>query len=389
MHSSTTTLTLPEKAARFVESEFKKHDTSSLYYHNLKHTQEVVAASRTIAEGINLSSEEQDILITAAWFHDVGHVHPERNPIEASIDIARSYLTQEKASDDFINGVIGCIEATDMPQNPDGLLQQIICDADMAHLASKEYEFWAEALRKERKVTTNEKIKKSKWNTENLKFFKKHEFFTDFAKSHFGPKKQKNYLSLKAKIASEKKKSDKPTKVPKGGEIMYRIVMRTHMDLSAIADTKANIMISVNAILLSILVTVLFRRIEEYTAFWLPGVILTMVCLLTIVFAILATLPQVTQGRFRKEDVLNNRANLLFFGNFYNMTRDDFEWGMQIIRQNDDLAYGSLTRDLYNLGRVLARKYKMLRFSYLIFVIGLVISIVSFIIVASGRANVM
>lgn len=390
MQPLTTTIDLPEKAARFVESEFKQHDTSSLYYHNLKHTQEVVKASRIIAEGSKLSPEEIDVLITAAWFHDVGHVHPERNPIEASTDIARTFLSQENSAPAFIDKVVDCIKATDMPQNPNGLLQEVICDADMAHLASKEYEFWAEALRKERIVTTDKKIKKDKWNAENLEFLKKHQYFTKFAESHFGPKKHENYLSLKAKIASRKKKSVKTAKVPKGGEVMYRIVMRTHMDLSAIADTKANIMISVNAILLSILVTVLFRRIEEYTAFWLPGVILTMVCLLTIVFAILATLPQVvTQGHFRKEDVINNKSNLLFFGNFYNISRDDFEWGMKVIRHNDDLAYGSLTRDLYSLGRVLARKYKMLRFSYLIFVIGLVISIISFIVVALGRANVM
>jgi predicted metal-dependent HD superfamily phosphohydrolase len=389
MRSTTTAVSIPKKAAQLVESEFGRHDTSSLFYHNLKHTKEVVTAVRTIGEGCQLSQPELDILVTAAWFHDVGHLYPNEDPIPVSVKFAQDFLSKENASPEFIEQVIGCIRATDMPQKPQGLLQEIICDADMAHLAGKDYEFWAEALRKERKLISSKKIKREKWNAENLKFFKNHHYFTDFAEEHFGPGKNKNYLSLKANLATRKKKTTKKSKVPKGGEVMYRIVMRTHMDLSAIADTKANIMISVNAILLSILVTVLFRRIEEYTAYWLPGVILTMVCLLTIVFAILATLPQVTQGRFRKEDVMKNRANLLFFGNFYNMTRDDFEWGMQMIRQNDDLAYGSLTRDLYNLGRVLARKYKMLRVSYLIFVVGLVVSIISFIAVALGKVNVM
>ena len=139
-------------------------------------------------------------------------------------------------------------------------------------------------------------------------------------------------------------------------------------------------MISINSIILSVLVSVLFRKLEDYPHLVIPGLILVFVCLTTIVFAVLATRPQVSSGTFSKEDIVNKKTNLLFFGNFHNSQLDDYMWGMKEMMKDADFLYGSMIKDIYFLGLVLGKKYKMLRKSYTVFMYGFIISILAFLI---------
>ena len=144
------------------------------------------------------------------------------------------------------------------------------------------------------------------------------------------------------------------------------------------ADNKANIMISINSIILSILMTVLTRKFDDYPNLIIPALFLTLTSLLTIVFAVLATRPNVSSGKFTSDDILNKRTNLLFFGNFHSMDLGDYEWGMKEMMKDKDYLYSSLIRDIYFLGIVLGKKYKLLRISYTVFMYGFVVSILSF-----------
>jgi pycsar effector protein len=144
------------------------------------------------------------------------------------------------------------------------------------------------------------------------------------------------------------------------------------------ADSKANIMISVNTIVLSIMVSVLLGKLQFYPEFIIPTIILVLVCLTATVFAILATRPNISRGTFTREDIQNKQINLLFFGNFYNMELPDYDWAMKEMMKDKDYLYGSMIKDIYFLGVVLARKYKLLRISYSIFMFGLIAAIVAF-----------
>ncbi len=180
---------------------------------------------------------------------------------------------------------------------------------------------------------------------------------------------------LKQKV--KKAKELTPTR---GIETMFRLTSKNHMELSAMADNKANIMISINSIILSVMVSVLIRKLEEYPHMTIPAILLTLVCLTTIVFAILATRPNVTKGKFERLDITNKEANLLFFGNFHRMRLKDYKWGMLEMLKDADYLYSSMIKDIYFLGAVLGKKYRMLRMSYTIFMYGFVISILGFII---------
>ena len=177
------------------------------------------------------------------------------------------------------------------------------------------------------------------------------------------------------------KKKDKDNRPDRGIETMFRTTSTNHVQFSAIADSKANIMISVNAIMVSVIVSILPRRIEENPSLLIPTVLFLSTSLLTIIFAILATRPNVTSGSLSREDIEQKQGNLLFFGNFHQMSVADYEWGIGELLRDSQYLYSTMTRDIYYLGRVLGKKYKLLRLAYTIFMVGFVVSILAFLVV--------
>ena len=144
------------------------------------------------------------------------------------------------------------------------------------------------------------------------------------------------------------------------------------------ADGKANILISVNAIIISVILSVLLRKLESEQYLTIPTIIFLVFSVITIVIAILATRPKITEGRFSRQDILNKKTNLLFFGNFHKSSLEEYQWGMKTMMQDKDYLYGSLVQDIHHLGVVLGRKYKLIRVAYNIFMIGIIVSVLAF-----------
>ena len=86
------------------------------------------------------------------------------------------------------------------------------------------------------------------------------------------------------------------------------------------------------------------------------------------------------KGKFTREDIANKKTNLLFFGNFHEMELEQYAWGMTEMMKDSDYLYGSMIQDIYHLGVVLGKKYKQLRIAYNIFMFGLIISVLAFVI---------
>ncbi len=183
----------------------------------------------------------------------------------------------------------------------------------------------------------------------------------------------------KKRLKAERKKNEPKYNAEKGIETMFRLSLKNHITLSRIADDKANTLISVNAIILSIVLSALFPKLDSNPWLLYAGLSLILVSIATIIMATLSTIPKTTHGNVSKEDVKKKRGNLLFFGNFHKMSLADYEWGIGELMKDGEYLYSSLTRDLYFLGKVLNRKYSLLRYAYFVFVIGLVVSIFLFV----------
>lgn len=381
---------LLQKSRKYVEEFLRDNLTKGIYYHDLEHTQEVVRAAEKIGRASNLTTDQLETVLIAAWFHDTGYYKGMKGHEINSKEVAESFLREEGTSEKKIEEVSGCILATMIPQKPNNIMEEVLCDADLHHVATKEFFKKSELLRKEFSLVFPDEIQLDEWFRNSIKFLKNHNFFTEYAKENLLPAKRENLKKLKVLYKdilvedndgdktkkSKKKKEDKrPTR---GIETLFRITSRNHVDFSSMADNKANIMISINSIMMSIVFSVLFNKFATDPNLIPPTIILSIVSTGTIIFAILATRPNLTAGVFTQEDIKKRRANLLFFGNFYKMPLNQYEWGVRELMNDKEFLYGSMIRDIYFLGKVLGKKYLYLRISYTIFMYGLVLSVIAF-----------
>jgi len=238
----------------------------------------------------------------------------------------------------------------------------------------------------------NEKIySEEEWIKSNLAFLGQHQFYTTIAKAEWDETKQKRITRLKKQLESlqpkkAKNKEKKDTKVivndkrSRGVETMFRVTLRNHINLSRIADNKANFLMSVNAIIVSLLLGELITDNKPVVSLILPSIYFLIVCSITMVLAILAARPNITKGKFSRESLLQKKTNILFFGNFHKMPIDDFNWGMNELMKNDDLLYDSLTKDLYYLGKVMHKKYQLLRYAFTFFMFGIISSLLFYLV---------
>lgn len=192
---------------------------------------------------------------------------------------------------------------------------------------------------------------------------------------------------LQARVEKERKKRKKAEKKTgtlgssRGVETMFRTSYRTHVDLSQLADNKANIMISINGIIISVLIASIAPKIDANPWLLVPTALLLLGCVGSLVFSILAARPRITSKVVTMEDIRSDRSNILFFGNFVSLDEEDYIEGMKEIMLETDRLYTSMIRDLYALGQVLALKFRLLRTAYNVFMFSLVLGVVSFLLV--------
>lgn len=385
-----------ESAELYVVNYLKHNLPTGTLYHGISHTQDVVDAAKTLIKEEGISDEDAECILVAAWFHDVGFTKGSDGHEVLSIQEATSFLTDHEYPIEKIDKVTGCIKATQMPQNPKNLLEKIMCDADLFHVATTSFESSSKLLRAEWELLESKTLTDVEWYQCNSEFLRGHKFFTDFAFRHWSgmkaanlatnEKKLKNAIQkedealLKREKKTKKKEGPKKEESGKTIETMYRVTLKNHIKLSDIADTKANILLSVNAIILSLALSNLFPKLDKADNYYLiiPTIIFLVTAVLSIIFAVLSTRPKVTTGTFTQQDVKDKKVNLLFFGNFHKMPLEVFDEGMFSLMEDKEYLYKSLNKDLYFLGVVLAKKYKLLRLTYTVFMIGIIISVFSF-----------
>ena len=390
---------LVKKARIFAEETFNNAVFDKLTYHNLEHTMDVVQAVKIVAGHTGLNADETESALIAGWLHDIGYLYGNEDHEAAAAEKAQELLSQWGASPKKILEVTEAIRATKVPQHPESLISKVVCDADLFKLSQEDQLAHSQKLRAEMEANRGEPYSEEEWIRSTLEFLQNHEYHTPYGKTVLEREKKKNIKRLRRAIGepdfSEKRfeeleselirlrsklERQKSLKPDRGIETMFRTTSHNHILLSEMADNKANILITINSIILSVVVSVLVRKVEENMDLVIPTIILVTVCLATMVSAILATRPNVSSGRFSREDIKSKRTNLLFFGNFHGMEIENYEWAMKEMMKDGDYLYGSLIKDIYSLGKVLGRKYRYLRRSYNIFMYGFVVAIISFVI---------
>lgn len=393
-------MTILQKAENFIFQLHKDTLSEQHSYHNFNHTLRVVNALKELIPAENISLKNAEILLLAGWFHDSGHSQVYEGHEEISGQIAYDFLNKEGYQPQDIKLVVETIIATKLNHEPQNILEASLKDADFSHFADSNYYEISLLLKDEINFFFKMKLSELQWNIRNKQvMLNEHRYYTDYAKKTWHPKKEKNLLKVIERIQKleeadntvskkelKKKRIEKLDRPDRGIDTLFRVTLKNHTQLSAIADSKANILLSVNAIIISICLSALIPKLDSPSNAHLiyPTFVLLLSSVASIIFAILSTRPKITTGTFTKDDIEHKKVNLLFFGNFHKMPLQDYTDAINEVMKDRDYLYDSLIKDLYSLGLVLNRKYRLLRITYSIFMIGIIISVLSFIIAFRG-----
>jgi predicted metal-dependent HD superfamily phosphohydrolase len=383
-------------------------DSLGLLYHNLSHTREIVNAVADIGGHSGLRDEELENVIIAAWFHDLGYTVNYADHETESIRMAREFLDSKGFDESRIDSVAECITATKIPQSPKNKLEEVICDADMYHLALENQFEQSLLLRKEQNAFRVKKTGISRFMKESLQFLLR-PYYTEYARRQFAEGREKN-ISLTLKKIEEHKhrkkdnkkelKSKKEERIEaqqlrkkrdggktastnkdfptRGVETMFRVTANKQTNLNSMADNKSHNLITLNTLIISIIATLIISKYKDFPYLIIPAVLFLISSFLTLLFAILATRPRIYHEKTTDEDIKNKKVNLLFFGSYFRMSLDDYLKSMRATMQDYDQVYNMMIMDQYFTGVVLAKKYKLIRIAFLIFIIGFLVALITF-----------
>ncbi len=361
---------------------------SGYLFHNLDRTLERVKLAFDFAEAMDLSADDTKVLALAAWFQDLGYVERHEDHQKSSIRLLEAFFEKEKGDPRVLEEVKTVILGANEP-DPEGLLARALHDVNASWLGEKRFFGLNNLLRLERENLEGLQISLVDWQTAMAERLVKTNYYTSFGRSHFLDRKIKNIARQRDRLAKagQKEIRQKTGKdFGRGVDTVYRVTFRNHINLSRIADGKANMIISINTIVLSVLIalasaTSIRENIVANWHFIIPVAVLMFSSLTALVFAVLSALPKVSSSRFSEEDLDTHQVSMLYFGNFLQLEKDKFVRYLRELKKDQEILYDDLARDLYMLGKVLEEKYRLLTYSYRIFMGGLVLSMLALVLI--------
>ena len=169
----------------------------------------------------------------------------------------------------------------------------------------------------------------------------------------------------------------------RGIQTLFRSTFRTQINLIQIADNKANMIIGINTMIITILMGIISTGVivsaeasKENLIQVIPLILIILTSLTTAILAVRAVTPRIL--RPRKQNIDKEKTSLLFFGNIWNLSSEDYLMRMEKLMDSSDDIYQSMIIDIHNQAKVLQKKYELLRSAYLVFMIGYTLSIMTF-----------
>ncbi len=379
-------------ARQFVLNLYNQKNDSRLVFHSYRQASEVVKHINTLAQADGSTEAEWEVTVLAGWFFNVGYMLDYKNPAPRSMELADKFLTAHHFSRERKDQILDAIKAVHAAQPSKKTETQMLSDAVHGVLYGANFFETNALLKLERELLLDQQYTPREWTEYSMRLLGEARFYTAYAKVNFEPLVASHMVALKQKLGKQRKREEakvtpddrkfdslKP-RINSGVQTFFRTTYRTHINLSAIADQKANIMISVNAILISVIISVISYRnmTETNPAVLMPVLIFLVTGLASLIFAVLAARPKVTSVINDGTPLEEARKHLVFFGNFVSLNIEKYEELVEEMFQDTELLYGNLSRDLYYLGKVLDKKYRFLSISYNIFMVGFVATVLTF-----------
>lgn len=373
-----------------VKSFLLKRLPAHYIFHNFEHSEEVLEVAKKLFEAYDLKKKSWEALQYAILFMHTGFTVDPQRVHEESMAVCRSYLEELGQEESQIQLVNQLIQSLKSDSSLETLEEKILHDAYWSFVGRKRFFDRIKLLRLEQEELSGKKFLEKEWQEKALQLILNTKFLTREAQDRYNERKSKNLakqmeLVQEGEQATKRKKSGKD--IGRGIDTVFRTTMRNHINLSSIADGKANMIISINTVMLSILITVgsagfsmSTYTVADKVLILIPVLILMITALVAIIFAVMSAMPTILTRKKNESNSNNKDKSSLFFGNFLQLKKEEFVDYMKYLKMDQEILYDDLARDLYNLGIVLDKKYKLLTTSYRVFVFGLSISFIGFLI---------
>jgi HD superfamily phosphodiesterase len=319
-----------QRASEHIFELFKQKLPEHLVYHNYAHTESVALAARKLAKGMELGEEAIEIVTLAGWFHDAGFIEAYHGHEDVSKRIAEEYLRGEGASDEKIGYILGCIEATRMPQRPKNLLEEILCDADMSALGKKTSFERSQLLRIEWEKALGKTMTDEEWLRQDLNFLTSHKYFTRYAQEIYDDRKLENIRErdkqLRKLIKANEEAKHEEEIVSKLSTSMTEnlppniqpvdISTSMYEDQIARVDRKAGMMLLVNSFIITIISSLLI--LNRDMTLGIPGILILSLFTIALILSVNALMQGMSKSKYSLEVVIGKkneylRLSYLFF----------------------------------------------------------------------------
>ncbi|WP_116769338.1 Pycsar system effector family protein [Maribacter litoralis] len=380
---------LVKKTEKYIKNLLAEQMNKNFLFHTQGYAKKTIGKAEKILEDSEVSKNDRNEILIATCFIHAGYAEDYNNHVEESVQLASNYLQNNNVDKDKIDKVLYLIRSAWNNKEPKSVSEKIVKDVRTWFYASEDFEEMLQLLRLELENFDKSVPDMDTWRLDYVEELRvKHRFYTEYAKENWQEEKEDNILSLISRLQKAEKTERKEVLKAKlkdespqrAIQSLYRIELRNHIKLSDIADTKANILLSVNAIIISLLLANLLPKLDTPSNSYLiyPTVIFVLFSIASMIMSVLATRPKVDNEDVVENEINKKDTNYLFFGNFHTMNVKDFKSKIRDIIKSQDTIYDSLSMDLYYLGKVLQEKYRLLRWTYTIFIIGIILSVVAF-----------
>lgn len=373
---------LADRVKKEVLEQYERQLPAFLPFSNVHRIERSLEALRKICEGEEINERQADLLAMALSFHFAGMVEDVQAPTEAARQQARAFLEEHDYPTLRITQVEQLLDTAGDKKIPESRYEKVLSDALHSYLGQKKYRSRSELRRQERQINYGEPYDPVAWQQECLKQLQHHTFYTPTAQQLYEERKQINVRKTKKRIEKYRKAARKKTTI-KGNRairMIFKTALRNHIDLTNIADRKANMMLSINALILTIGLPLFSTYLSDQPYLFLPAGAFLLTAIFSMLFATLSTRPIKMTGETRLEDIPSGKTNLFFFGNFYKLSQEEYFKGIESVLKNEKIVEKSIVNDLYHLGRSLGSKFAYLRICYNVFVVGICLSAVAFIV---------
>jgi len=386
---------LVKKALEFCYTFAEAHRTLFVF-HDYRFVCETAAMCKELAKAEDLSKEEYELPMVALILSEVG------TPIAKDTAITNPFLVNAFLDANEVlprdrEQILNYLEFLATNKNPLNTIEKVIRDAKDIYLALPDTLERLSLLRLEEEKLTGTVYTELEWLEQCKNNFLTHSFDTHYANRDYGMQRSKNFIELERRIDKLKIELQKVKRINTKGEDhtglssenedLFKIAFRNYINLIALADSKAGLLIQVNSILASVVVALVLRKLEsDILLYAFPTACLLIGSAVTIFYSILASKPL--------ENWVGKQADpdkeQFFFGSFDRLDPefrgvpwDKYYQDMTSFFGGDKkVIFEDLIKESFEVRKVLSKKFGYLAIAYKVFFAGLVFSILGFVVVS-------